>query len=175
MSTNKRPSERKDKEALARLNIPSFITLRDHLIKFPETYRQGTFGERSEQAKTACGTVCCLAGRQLIIARIATPIEVGEQRWDNHRSKKDRRGRDIRPSDFKNLAGESLGMTELEEGMLFGSGFSWPSPWNCRMIEAERIYMDADKKGDLLRYSLHQSKIAISYLNHIIKTGRILD
>lgn len=165
------PNRKLDKEALARLNIPRFVQLRDHIKQFPETYNQGVWGVRKKQAKTACGTVACLAGRDLIIAKIATPLEVGKQMW--RRGK--RKGEYIGSSDFRVLASSDLRLTSEESDRLFGPGMNWPTPYGTRMQEAYWGYMIDMSDDDHLNWSLRQSKIAIAYLSHIISTGRILD
>lgn len=85
-------------------NLPLLRKVLDHIDKFPEQWDQGWWGRKS-----ACGTVCCLAGWACILS--GHELEFGECRTIAHVAIGDRY--------IENIAAEELGVTAMEAQNLF--------------------------------------------------------
>lgn len=151
------------------LNIELLKAIRDKIASTPEAYDQETWGRKDGQAP--CGTAACIAGWACVLSE---QVSIEEAR------KLGRDGEIVRGGDVVHVsdaARQALGLDDREADVLFtalpegewedyddagGDVFSggWPEPFatqwrTCRTDQ--------------------QSAIAVSYLDHIIETGKVLE
>lgn len=149
--------------AESRLNIELFKKIRDRIAAIPESYDQDYWCEASKAAP--CGTTACLAGEAIICA--APTVEQGVEDLRRVNAADRRCG-------VPNRAAELLGLS--------GRWAAWVDDDN-RVAAGETIIFDADAEGwpDEFRDEFRcadareRAEIAVEYLDHIIKTGKVLE
>jgi hypothetical protein len=134
----------------SRLNLTLFRKIRNRILRVPEAYDQSVWGAKSRKAP--CGTRACIAGNALIESGFCTPREL----------LKNERGETDEYFDIKEEAQELLGITHSEASILFTPcpRYGWPEPFQTRWNDAKN--------------STERARVAADYLNHIIKTGKVL-
>lgn len=142
--------------AKSRLNIELFKKVRDRIKTIPESYDQRYWLGTSKRAP--CGTVACLAGETIICS--APSVEDGIRKL----RRMDDRGIDI-PSEAARLLGLkgdywSLDMDQ-ETAIFLGRGQGFPEPYRADYRRA--------------RSRTAKAKVVVAFLNHVIKTGKVLE
>lgn len=128
------------------LNIKLLKKVRDRIAKIPESYDQSWWATRDVEAP--CGTTACIAGEALICSQRSKKAGL-QLLWDAMPKWK-----------VGSTAQTLLGLTDREADVLFGAG-TWPEPFRSEY--------------DQVRYHPKaRAKVAVAYLDHIIKTGEVL-
>jgi hypothetical protein len=136
------------------LNKRLLRKVRNRIAEIPESYRQGTWV--SDDQKSPCGTVACLAGETIIAA--APSIEKGIQSLKRAVDRFEHG--DTYDSGVVRKARLLLGISIQEATDMFdGYGNTWPSPFGERFTSAQRPATKA--------------KIAVAYLDECLRRGRV--
>jgi hypothetical protein len=146
MATSRQINSRRKAEGKPPLNFTLFRKVIKKLETAPNAYEQITFGERDREAP--CGTAACIAGWAAIEAGRIKLHQI--KRLQIHASE---------------IAQSELGITD-DESLIFTAKPSsnyegWPEPYKTEWSKANG--------------RRQQARVAIRYLTHIIKTGKILE
>lgn len=136
---------------MRKLNIKLLKKMRKRIAEKPYSYYQDYWAVKDDKAP--CGTKACLAGEAIICSERSVKKGL-EKLWASLSP-----SRSERPSV---LAQELLGLSGIEADTMFMvGGAAWPEPFRSRFERAS---------GPIAR-----AKVAVAYLDHIIKTGEVIE
>lgn len=132
----------------SRLNIRLLKKVRDRIKNIPQSYYQGTWC--SANADAPCGTVACIAGETIICSEPTVAKGIAELKYLDNKD------------EVPEKAMELLGLNWSERLVLFnGEAEGWPSRFKKKFQSAKT------RRGE--------AGAAVAYLDHIIKTGKVVD
>lgn len=156
-----------EQQQMSRLNIELFKKVRNKIKTTPNAYDQGTFGRRSKAAP--CGTAACIAGWACVLSgQMDTETLYATSALD--------------PLEVQRKAAEVLRLSEEEADILFvgspeGESYDpeeeWDNEYNVEGWPAPygQDWYDARRRDKL---EARAPRIAVAYIDHIIKTGKVL-
>lgn len=146
----------------SRLNIELFKKIRAKIIQVPVAYDQSVYARHEDAAP--CGTAACIAGWACVLSGAMDTVELRRRERSNL-------------EEFATIeitAREQLGLASDEAATLFTEtpagtrqdwyedderDDAWPAPFAKQWEDAE----------------ITSAEIAVSYLDHIIETGKVLE
>lgn len=142
--------------AESRLNIELFKKVRERIATVPESYNQNQWVKQSR--RSPCGTVACLAGETIICA--APTIQDGIKELNNLIEHNDFEV-PTRAAKLLGLRGNFWNLDGEETDIFLARGEGFPEPFRTKFRRAQRLN---DKAA-----------VVVSYLDHIITTGKVLE